>query len=91
MANPTHSITPHGNSHGKATTSLAADNPSQWALCTTNTPVSDTSTPTGRLWHGIRHLVATRRATPQLDDHAATVTAINTPISKNGSASSIRP
>ena len=28
MANPTHRITPHGNSHGKATSSLAADNPS---------------------------------------------------------------
>lgn len=40
----------------------------------------DTSTPTGRVWAGIRHLVETRRGCPQLHDAGATARPFDTTV-----------
>jgi amylosucrase len=40
----------------------------------------DPATPTGRVWAGIRHLIETRRACPQLDDAAATSRPFDTTV-----------
>lgn len=40
----------------------------------------DASSPTGRVWAGIRHLVETRRSCPQLDDHGATSRPFDTTV-----------
>jgi amylosucrase len=41
---------------------------------------NDPTTPTGRVWAGLRHLVETRRACPQLDDVAATSRPFDTTV-----------
>ena len=40
----------------------------------------DPTTPTGRLWTGLRHLVETRRSCPGLDDTAAVVRPFHTGV-----------